>query len=124
MTRAEFIERWQTRLIESERLGGSVDGAKVCREVLADFEAVTTTEDQQLVDLPRAAQVSGYSEDRLRKLAKAGKVQVVKRKRRLFFPVGALPKRPPSIDAPGPREYDAGADARQVATLLKESHHG
>ena len=124
MTRAEFIERWQARLMEAERLGGSVDGAKVCREVLADFEAVTTTEDNQLVDLRTAAQLSGYSEDRLRKLAGAGKVQVVKRKRRLYFPVGALPKRPPSIDAPRPRLYDPVADARRVATLPKESHHG
>lgn len=124
MTRAEFIERWQARLIEAERLGSRFDGAKICREVLADFEAVTTTEDNELVDLRTAAQLSGYSEDRLRKLASLGRAAVVKHKRRLFFRVGSLPKRIRSIDAPGPREYDAGADARQVATLLKESHHG
>ena len=40
MTREGFIVRWRTRLSEWARIGALVDGARVCEDVLQDFEAV------------------------------------------------------------------------------------
>jgi len=125
MTRDELVARWASRQTEYDRVGARVDGVKVCKEILADLEALFTSEDSELVPLARAAELSGYSEDRLRKMAKKGVLPSEKRKRRLYFLRGGLPKKAHKIDAPRPQGYDPDADARRVATLLhKESHHG
>jgi hypothetical protein len=92
MTRTEFIERWSARQLELERLGAQVDGGRLCREVLGDFEAVTNAEDEVLVSLEDAGQLSGYSTDHLRRLVRDGKLPCEKCGRRLFFKVGTLPK--------------------------------
>src|SRR2546422_4450388 len=64
MTREGFATRWRARRDELARLGAHVDGAKLCDEVLADFEAVITTEDNELITLQGAAERSGYHKDR------------------------------------------------------------
>ena len=51
MTREDFVRRWRARRDELARLGAHVEGAKLCDEVLADFEAVTTAEDEALLGL-------------------------------------------------------------------------
>ena len=45
MTREEFVVRCRTRQSEWARIGALVDGARVCEDVLQDFEAVTRAED-------------------------------------------------------------------------------
>lgn len=45
MTRESFVTRWRARRDELAKLGAQVDGAKLCDEVVADFEAFTTSED-------------------------------------------------------------------------------
>jgi hypothetical protein len=124
MTRQELVARWTSRQQEYERVGAQVDGVKICGDILADLEAVFTSEDSELVPLAQAADLSGYSKDRLRKMAKLGLLLHEKRKRRLYFPKGSLPKKARKIDAPKASGYDPVADARRVATLPKESHHG
>ena len=46
MTREAFVTRWRGRRDELARLGAHVDGAKLCDEVLADVEAMLTSEDE------------------------------------------------------------------------------
>ena len=41
MTREDFLTLWRTRQSEWARIGALVDGARVCEDVLQDFEAVT-----------------------------------------------------------------------------------
>lgn len=124
MTRQELVTRWAGKQAEYERVGALVDGSKVCRDLLADLDALFTSEDSELVPLGLAAELSGYSTDRLRKMAKAGLLQAEKRKRNWYFLRGALPKKAIKIDAPKVSGYDPVADARRVATQRKESQHG
>src|SRR5712692_8221283 len=116
MNREDFIRRWRARRDELARLGAHVEGARLCDEVLADFEAVTTTEDEALIGLQDAAARSGYSSDHLRRLHRQRKLAARRDGRRLFFRAGDLPKKPTVVDAQPLRAYDPHADARRVAT--------
>src|SRR5947209_11670429 len=116
MTREDFVGRWRARRDELARLGAHVEGAKLCEEVLADFESVTTAEDEALLGLQDAAVRSGYSSDHLRRLHRLGKLPARRDGRRLFFRAGDLPKKATVVDARPVRAYDPIADARRVAT--------
>jgi len=116
MNREDFVRRWRARRDELARLGAHVEGAKLCDEVLADFEAVTTAEDESLLGLQEAAARSGYSTDHLRRLHRLGKLPARRDGRRLYFRAGDLPKKPHVVDARPVRAYDPIADARRVAT--------
>src|SRR5438034_11348332 len=116
MNREDFVRRWRERRDELSRLGAQVQGAKRCDEVLADFEAVITAEDEALLGLQDAAARSGYSSDHLRRLHRRGTLPARRDGRRLFFRAGDLPKKPRVVDAQPVRAYDPIADARRVAT--------
>jgi len=117
MTREDFVARWRTRLSEWGRVGALVDGAKVCDEVLADFEAVTRAEDDAELSLSEAAAESGYSSDHLRRLHRLGKLPAYRKGRNLFFRFGDLPRKP---TAPELSSYDPVADARRVISQRHE----
>ncbi|PYO97696.1 MAG: hypothetical protein DMD60_06080 [Gemmatimonadetes bacterium] len=116
MTRDEFLVRWRGRSDELARLGAQVDGAKMCGEVLHDFELVCQGEDDAELTLDEAAEVSSYSPDHLRRLVRDDKLRAYKRGRRLFFRRAELPKKPVKVDEPRIGAYDPVADARRVAT--------
>jgi len=116
MNREDFVRRWRARRDELARLGAHVEGAKLCDEVLADFEAVTTADDEALLGLQDAAARSGYSSDHLRRLHRVGKLPARRDGRRLFFRAGDLPRKATVVDARPVRAYDPIADARRVAT--------
>src|SRR5437899_6286060 len=118
MTREDFSVRWRTRLSEWARIGALVDGARVCEDVLQDFEAVTRAEDDAEISLSDAAAESGYSSDHLRRLHRMGKLPAYRKGRNLFFRSGDLPSKP---TAPRFSPYDPGADARRVASQRQES---
>jgi hypothetical protein len=117
MTRDEFVVRWRTRLAEWARVGALVDGAKLCEEVLADFEAVTRAEDDAELSLSEAAAESGYSGDHLRRLHRLGRLPAYRKGRNLFFRSGDLPKKP---TAPRLLRYDPVTDARRVTSQRHE----
>jgi len=116
MTRHEFITRWRARRDEFARLGAQVDGARFCDELLADVEAMLTSEGEALLGLHDAAARSGYSSDHLRRLHRLGKLPARRDGRRLFFRAGDLPNKPNVVDVRPIRAYDPIADARRVAT--------
>ncbi len=122
MTREDFARRWRARRDELARLGAHVDGAKLCDEVLTDFEAVISAEDEALIGLHDAAARSGYSPDHLRRLHRLGKLPARRDGRRLFFRAGDLPKKLTVVDGRPVKAYDPIADARRVAT--RTSHGG
>ena len=113
MTREDFVIRWRTRQSEWARIGALVDGAKVCEDVLQDFEAVTRAEDDAELSLSEAAAESGYSSDHLRRLHRRGNLPAYRKGRSLFFRSGDLPRKP---TAPRSSPYDAVADARRVTS--------
>src|SRR2546421_4872968 len=116
MTRDGFATRWRARRDELARLGAHVDGAKLCDEVLADFEAVITTEDNELITLQGAAERSGYHKDHLRRLVRGGKLPAARRGRRLPFRIADLPQKLTGVDPQPLPAYDPISDARRVAT--------
>ncbi len=117
MTREDFVVRWRTRLNEWARVGALVDGARVCEDVLQDFEAVTRAEDDAELSLSEAAAESGYSADHLRRLHRLGKLPAYRKGRNLFFRSGDLPRKP---TAPRLSRYDPVADARRVMSQRHE----
>src|SRR5258708_18742019 len=112
MNREDFVRRWRARRDELARLGAHVEGAKLCDEVLADFEAVTTAQDEALLGLQDAAARSGYSADHLRRLHRLGKLSARRDGWRLFFRAGDLPRKPTVVDGHPLKAYDPIADAR------------
>jgi len=120
MTREDFSTRWRWRRDELARLGAFVDGAKFCDEVLAEFEALITSEDEALLSLRQAAARSGYHPDHLRRLHRLGRLPARQDGRRLFFRAGDLPKKPTTVDGPAVQAYDPRADARWVATRTSQ----
>src|SRR3989442_11976301 len=117
MTREEFVTRWRTHQSEWARIGALVDGAKVCEDVLQDFEAVTRAEDDAELGLSEAAAESGYSSDHLRRLHRHGKLQAYRKGRSLFFRSGDLPRKP---TVPRFSPYDPVADAHRVMRQRRE----
>lgn len=117
MTREEFVVRWRAHLSEWARVGALVDGARVCQNVLEDFEALTRAEDDAELSLSEAAAESGYSGDHLRRLHREGKLPAHRMGRRLFFRSADLPKKPALH---GLSTYDPVADARRVAVERRE----
>ena len=120
MTREEFRSRWNTRLDECARLGSLLGGERVCREVLADFDAVVEGEDQRLLTLADAAEMSGYSRDHLRRLHREGALQGERRGKRLFFRAIDLPKKTRSERLGRSSPYDPVADARRLLARLQQ----
>ncbi len=117
MNREEFVIRWRTRLSEWARIGALVDGARVCQDVLEDFDAVTRAEDDAELSLAEAAARSGYSSDHLRRLHRRGELPAYRKGRNLFFRSGDLPRKP---TAPRFSAYDPAADARRVTSQRHE----
>ena len=111
MTREDFVTRWRTRQSEWARVGALVDGARVCEDVLQDFEALTRAVDDAELSLSRPAAQSGYTSDHLRRLHRVGKLLAYRKGRSLFFRSGDLPRKP---TAPKFSPYDPVADARRV----------
>ena len=116
MTREDFLTRWRTRQSEWARIGALVDGARVCEDVLQDFEAVTRAEDDAELSLSEAAAESGYSRDHLRRLHRLGKLPAYRKGRNLFFRSAELPRK---LTALRRSPYDPVADARRV---IRERH--
>ena len=117
MTREDFVTRWRTRQSEWARIGALVDGARVCEDVLQDFDAVTRAEDDAELSLSEAAAESGYSSDHLRRLHRLGKLPAYRKGRNLFFRSGDLPRKP---TAPRLSPYDPVGDAQRVVSERSE----
>ena len=117
MTREAFVTRWRTRQSEWARIGALVDGARVCDDVIQDFEAVTRAEDDAELSLSEAAAESGYSSDHLRRPHRLGKLPANRKGRNLFFRSGDLPRKP---TAPRLSPYDPVGDAQRVVSERSE----
>src|SRR5436309_8589118 len=88
MTREDFVTRWRSRQSEWARIGALVDGARVCEDVLQDFEAVARAEDDAALTLSEAAAASGYSSDHLRRLHRLGKLPSLSQGTEPVLPLG------------------------------------
>lgn len=94
MTREEFRAKWSVRRTEWEKLGVTLNGAKVCEEFIADFEDVLTSHDEAVLNTNQAAALTGYSRAQLLHLYKQGRLRGHKNGKHVFFRAGDLPRKP------------------------------
>jgi hypothetical protein len=123
MTREEFQTKWSARRAEWEKLGAAVSGAKVCEEIVADFDAVMNSRDEAVLNTNEAAAMSGYRREHLLRLYRQGTLLGHRKGRNVFFRSGDLPKKPGShrTRTSGVAEVvddETGASARRLATRL------
>lgn len=125
MTPSQLIARWQARREEWQRLGAQVDGARLCEEVLADFESVLAQEDDVALTLTEAAELSGYSPDHLGRLVRQGTIPNAGRPGAPRIRRRDLPIRPGSSVATSAHgSYDPVADARKLGSRRKGGTRG
>src|SRR5437870_12899574 len=111
MTREDLVARWRTLREEYGQVSALVDGAKLCNAFLADLEQLWCDEDSAEVTLQEASQISGYSGDHLRRLARDGLLKAHRRGRRLYVRRGDLPRKAAVVDVSPQAAYDPRADA-------------
>ena len=107
----ELQAQWEADALQAERIGDA-RGATVIRALLADVLERARTADDEVLDLDQAAQESGYSKERLRKLVAAEEIPNAGRRGAPAVRRQDLPRRP------GARSQlvalDAAADARAL----------
>ena len=94
MTREEFRAKWSARRAEWEKLGVLLSAAKLCDELIADFEDVFTSQDEAVVNTNEAAVMTGYSRERLLGLYRQGKLRGHRKGKNVFFQAADLPRKP------------------------------
>jgi hypothetical protein len=126
MSLLDFRNKLCARRDQLSQLRALVDGALLCQDLLAEFDAAMAASEAELLSLAHAAAQSGYSSDHLRRLARIGAINVHRRGRRLFFRAADLPKKPNSLDRIGKQSYNPHADARRLAVrrIHGRANHG
>jgi hypothetical protein len=74
VTKPEIITRWEARRDELRRLKAQVSGAIICDEMLRDLESLFSADENDLLTIKDAAQLSGYSREHLGRLVQEGKI--------------------------------------------------
>jgi hypothetical protein len=124
MTREEFRAKWSARRVEWETLDVMVNGAKICEELIADFENVLTSHDEAVLNTNEAAAMTGYSRAQLLHLYKQGRLRGYKKGKNVFYRAGDLPRKPrggqvAAILGAEPGDEDTRAAARRLAERLR-----
>lgn len=74
MTLTAMREKWESRRREGETFKTQVDMAVVCAAVLEDIDAVVARRENDVLSLPEAARLSGYSSGHLGRLIRKGEI--------------------------------------------------
>ena len=96
MTREEFRSKWSARRTDWENLGALVSGAKMCEELITDFESVLTSHGEAVLNTNQASAMTGYSRAQLLRQYKDGRLPGHRKGKHVFFRAGDLPRKPES----------------------------
>jgi hypothetical protein len=118
MSPMDIISRWETRLIEWRQFNSQVDGAKVCEEVLEDFRAWQDAEENQLLSLKAAAEISGYTPGHLGRLVRNGEIPNAGRPNAPKIHRRHVPIKPGHLPAALSTSELAGTSKRQVVRSI------
>ena len=122
MTREEFRAKWSARRAEWEKLGVLLTAAKLCEELMTDFDDVLTSQDEAVVNTNEAAVMTGYSRAQLLRQHKDGRLRGHRKGKNVFFRAGDLPRKPnggrPAVAKRTGVDGDGGAGARRLADRL------
>ena len=124
MTREELRAKWSVRRAEWETLGVMVNGAKICEELIADFENVLTSHDEAVLNTNEAAAMTGYSRAQLLHLYKQGRLRGYKKGKNVFYRAGDLPRKPrggltAAVRDSAPVDEETRTAARRLAEKLR-----
>jgi hypothetical protein len=110
---------WRSEANEVRKLYAAEAVARTLERCATAIESALAAQAEELVTLERAAEISGYHPDSLRRMEHEGTLKAERRGRRLYFRAGDLPLKPsdPSSEVDGLQlvSYDPRADARMVA---------
>jgi hypothetical protein len=123
MTREEFRAKWSARRAEWEKLGVLLSAAKLCEELIVDFEDVLTSHDEAVLNTNQASSITGYSRAQLLHLYKQGRLRGHKNGKNVFFRAGDLPRkprggRPVASPSKGAADNETRAGAQRLAERL------
>src|SRR5260370_5738208 len=114
----DIVERWMARRDVAKSLGGLVDGARLCDEVLRDLEDLRRVSDGAILSLTDAAERSGYSREHLGRLVRAGRIPNAGRPHAPESPIRDLPPKPGYLlRDPWPDDI-ASASTRQIVRSI------
>ena len=122
MTLAELRARWTDRRDEWRRLGVSVDGTKLCEEILGDLATLDAAGEEGLT-LVEAARECGYSADHLGRLVRAGDIENVGRAKAPRIRRRDLPKKPGTLPS-WPGNAIVPPDRRRIAASVLHLSQG
>jgi hypothetical protein len=123
-----FRTRWATRRDDFGRFGASVDAAKLCDAILADFDSARRSVETEALRIGEAARRCGLSVDHIGRLVRNGEVPNAGRKHAPRVRICDLPRRRRirAIVASADIGYDPVADARSLleSRLHSGDEHG
>jgi hypothetical protein len=123
MTRDELLNKWAEQAEQMRRRQIWVSGAELCLEFLEDFHRVELSEQEAVLTLRQAADISGYSRAHLGRLVRDGKLRTLRppgSKGHLTFRRFDLPQKPKASNT-------ARAGRHDLASRLlggKEANNG
>src|SRR5689334_2002176 len=114
----EIVERWTARRDVAKSLGGLVDGAKLCDELLRDLEALRRASGGELLSLTDAAERSGYSREHLGRLVRAGRIPNAGRPNAPKIRIVDLPRKPGYLLRDACLDHFEDASTRQIVRSI------
>jgi hypothetical protein len=123
MTLAELRQTWAHRRDEWRRLAVSVDGVKVCDEILADLEQLDAAGEEAL-GLVEAAKACGYSADHLGRLVRSGAIPNAGREKAPKIRRRDLPRKLGTFPPPIPDAIVSPDRRRIAASVLTLNQRG
>lgn len=109
MTRNELLSKWAEQAEQMRRRQVWVSGVELCLEFLEDFQRVEVSEQEAVLTLRQAAEISGYSPAHLGRLARDRKLRTLRppgSKGHLTFRRSDLPQKPTSGNTGRAGRYD------------------
>jgi len=115
MTHDDILAKWQAEAAALDHRNALVPGGALCREFLADLEAVIQSEAEEVLTVDQAAVESGYSKEHIARMVRQGTVPNAGRKQAPRIRRADLPRKPGRLLAPSQRvSYDPTTDARDL----------
>ncbi len=97
-------------------------GGPLCREFLADLEAVAQVATDELLTVAQAAAESGYSHEHVARMVREGTIPNAGRRRAPRIRRTDLPRKPGrALAAPSAASYDPATDARDLLSRQRRT---
>jgi hypothetical protein len=107
----QLLDTWRSLAATLEKYG-AVRTSVAVLQCAEDLEVAIIQDNDRLISLGEASDLSGYSTDHLGRLVRDGKLPNAGRKGKPLLRVGDLPRRSAKLGSPKSKRYDPDTDAR------------